>query len=206
MSQTSLSEELQVVPETAHSPDDRMPMQRQDELTQAQKTAIEFFEQQRGRKVAGPFVALLRSPRILKIATEMGAYLRYETGLPLRLTEMAILITARRWSQNYEWIVHRQVAEKAGLGRNIIDALRDGRRPKDMSDDEEALYDFCMELYCNGQISDPTYFQMKEKFGEKGIIDFSSICGYYSLLGMVMNTAGTPLPIGADKELEGFPG
>lgn len=185
-------------------------MQPEDELNDAQKTAIEFFENQRGRKIAGPFVALLRSPRVLEIASQMGAYLRDETGLPLHLTEMAILITARltarRWSQNYEWIAHRQVAEKAGLGTHIIDALRDGRRPHNMETDEEALYDYCIELHQNGQISDPTYLRMKEKFGDKGIIDVSAIRGHYSLLAMVMNAARTPLPVDAEKELEGFLG
>ncbi len=201
-----IPEELQAVPQTVDSPDNRMPEQPEAQLDDAQKAAIAFFEKQRGRKIGGPFVPLLRSPRVFEIAIQMGYYLRYETGLPLPLTEMAILVTARRWSQNYEWFAHRQIAEKAGLGQNIIEALRDGRRPAAMSDDEEAVYAYCTELHRNGQVSDPTYDRLKGKFGDKGIIDFSAICGHYSLLAMVMNAARTPLPVGAERELEGFPG
>jgi 4-carboxymuconolactone decarboxylase len=206
MSAPNVPEDLQIIPQTVDSPDNRMPPQPESELDDAQKAAIAFFEKQRGRSIGGPFVPLLRSPRVFELGIQMGYYLRYETGLPLQLTEMAILITARRWSQNYEWFAHRQVAEKAGLGQNIISALREGRRPTGMSDDEEAVYEYCTELHRNGQVSDPTYDRMKEKFGDKGIIDFSTICGHYSLLAMIMNATRTPLPVGAEKELEGFPG
>ena len=205
MSNSDLPEEMMMIPEVRDSPDNRMPPQSPDDYSDAQKVAIAAFEQQRGRGIGGPFVPLLRSPRVFEIAIQMGYYLRYETGLPQALTELAILITARRWSQNYEWFAHRQIAEKVGLSTDIIEAVREGRRPSAMSDDEEAIYEYCMELHSNGQVSDPTYDRLKAKFGEQAIIDFTAICGHYSLLAMVMNSVRTPLPVGAEQELNGFP-
>lgn len=205
MSISDLPEHLTVIPETVESPDNRMPQQAESELSDAQRAAIAMFEKQRGRAIGGPFIPLLRSPRVFEIAIQMGYYLRYETGLPPTLIELAILFTARRWSQNYEWYAHRRIGEKVGLDPAKIEAIREGRRPQDMTDDEERVYAYCTELHSNGQVSDFTYNRMQERFGDQGIIDFSAICGHYSLLAMVMNAVRTPLPVGAEKELEGFP-
>ncbi|MGI9422291.1 MAG: carboxymuconolactone decarboxylase family protein [Hyphomicrobiaceae bacterium] len=206
MSTSDLPEELKVIPQTIDSPDNRMPALVEEDLSDAQKAAIAMFEAQRGRSIGGPFIPLLRSPKVFEIAIQMGYYLRYETDLPPKLTELAILITARRWSQNYEWHAHRLIGEKIGLSPAIIEAIREGRRPQGMSDDEERVYDYCTELHRNGQVSDFTYDRMQERFGDQAIIEFSTICGHYSLLAMVMNAVRTPLPVGAEKELEGFPG
>lgn len=205
MSISDLPEEMKIIPEVVDTPESRMPAQAQEDLTDAQKAAIAMFEKQRGRGIGGPFVPLLRSPRVFEIAIQMGYYLRYETGLPQTLTELAILITARRWSQNYEWYAHRQIAEKVGLETAKIEAIREGRRPTGMTEEEEAVYEYCTELHSTGQVSDVTYARTKELFGEQAIIDFTAICGHYSLLAMTMNAVRTPLPVGATKELEGFP-
>ena len=205
MSISDLPEEMKIIPEVRDSPDNRMPPQSPDDFTDAQKAAVAMFEKQRGRAIGGPFVPLLRSPRVFEIAIQMGYYLRYETGLPQTLTELAILITARRWSQNYEWYAHRKIAESVGLEPAKIEAIREGRRPTDMSDEETAVYDYCTELHTNGQVSDTTYDRLRDMFGEQAIIDFTAICGHYSLLAMTMNAVRTPLPIGAEQELDGFP-
>ena len=205
MSIEDLPEELKIIPEIADSPDNRMPALAPEDLSEAQRAAIAKFEEQRGRGIGGPFIPILRSPRVFEIAIQMGYYLRYETGLPGPLTELAILVTARRWSQNYEWYAHRKIAEKVGLGAEIIEAVREGRRPGAMSDDEETVYDYCTELHQNGQVSDTTYDRIKSRLGEQAIIDITAICGHYSLLAMVMNAVRTPLPVGAERELIGFP-
>ena len=205
MSTADLPAEFQNIPATMESADNRMPPQSEAEYTDAQKAAIAAFEKQRGRKIGGPFVPLLRSPRVFEIAIQMGYYLRYDTGLTSTLTEFAILITARKWSQNYEWFAHRKIAEEVGLEPAKIEAVREGRRPQNMSDDEEAVYDYCTELHQNGQVSDTTYNRLQQKFGDQAIIDFTAICGHYSLLAMVMNGTNTPLPVGGSRELEGFP-
>lgn len=206
MSISDLPEDMKIIPDIVDSPDNRMPPQSPDAFTEAQKAAIALFEEQRGRDIGGPFVPLLRSPRVFELASQMGYYLRYETGLPQPLTELAILVTARRWSQNYEWYAHRRIAEQVGLETAKIEAIREGRRPADLSEEEAAVYDYCTELHNNGQVSDVSYDRLKAMFGEQAIIDFTAICGHYSLLAMTMNAVRTPLPVGAERELEGFPG
>lgn len=206
MADKTVPANLRAVPETADSPDNRMPAIPADKLTEDQKAAIAEFEALRGTKPGGPFIPLIRAPEVLRFANQMGNYLRFNTEFPMALSELAILITARRWSQNYEWIAHRKIAEEAGLSTDIIEAIREGRRPEGMSEEEQAVYDFCTELHRNGEVSDATYARCRDAFGERGIIDLGAICGYYSTLAMIMNVARTPPPAGADPELTGFRG
>jgi 4-carboxymuconolactone decarboxylase len=204
MANSGIPDDMRAVPESGTSPDDRMPRIPDDQLTDEQRKAIEEFKAKRGREPSGPFIPLTRSPAVLNAATYLGAYLRYESDLPMEISELAIIITARRWSQNYEWIAHRQIAEKAGLPPTVADAIREGRRPTDLNDDQQIVYDFCTEVHSNGQVSDVTYAAAKGRFGERGVIDLATICGYYSLLAIVMNVARTPLPKDAAAELEPF--
>jgi 4-carboxymuconolactone decarboxylase len=184
---------------------DRMPPIAADKLTDAQKKAIEDFKAARSAEVSGPFVPLLRSPEVMSRARAMGDYLRFRSVLPPRLSELVILLTAREWTQNYEWSAHEPAAQKAGLNTDVIKAIADGRRPEHMAEDEEILYTLCEELRRNHSVSDATYARALAKFGEQGIIDAVGITGYYTLLSMVMNTARTPLPGGANPQLAPFP-
>ena len=126
--------------------------------------------------------------------------------IPPKLKELAILLTARRWTQQYEWFAHRQVAMSAGLAPEIANAIADGRRPDRLADDEDAVYAYCSELHANGTVSDHTYARVTALFGEQGAIDLCAICGHYSLLAMVLNVARTPLPEGEPPPLKAFPG
>src|SRR5262252_7800111 len=119
---------------------DRMPPIPSDKLTDAQKKAAETFAEGRGYAVRGPFVPLIRSPEVMLRAKAMGDYLRFKSTLGSRLNEMVILITAREWTQQYEWHAHHEFALKAGLKREIADAIADGRRPVGMAEDEDAAY------------------------------------------------------------------
>jgi len=181
---------------------DRMPPVPAEQLTDAQKQAIEEFKAARGTDISGPFVPLLRSPEVLTRARAMGDHLRFKSTLPPRLSEFVILITSRQWTQNYEWNAHEPLARRAGLKADIISALADGRRPAGMAEDEEILYTFCDELHRNRSVSDATYARAVGAFGEAGVIDAIGITGYYSMLAMVMNTARTPLPAGATPALK----
>jgi 4-carboxymuconolactone decarboxylase len=171
---------------------DRMPPIPADKLTDAQKQAMKEFQAARGAALSGPFVPMLRSPEVMSRARAMGDYLRYKSVLPARLSEFVILMTARHWTQNYEWSTHSSIAVKAGLEAEIVKAIADGRRPERMAEDEAILYDFCDELHRKLSISDATYARAVSKFGEQGVIDTVGIVGYYSLLAMVLNTARTP--------------
>jgi len=184
---------------------ERMPPIPPERMTDAQKKAAEEFRAARNADVGGPFAPLLRSPEVMNRARAMGDYLRFKSVLPPRLSEFAILITARQWTQNYEWDAHSRIAQQAGLSADILKALADGRRPDRMADDEEILYAFCTELQRNQSVSDTTYERAVAKFGEQGVIDMVGISGYYTLLAMVLNTARTPVPAGRAPALAPFP-
>ena len=184
---------------------DRMPEIPADKMTPEQKKAADEFAAERKVPVFGPFVPLLRSPEVMLRARAMGDYLRYKSVLPAQLNEFAILITARHWTQEYEWAVHQPIAVKAGLKAEITQALAEGRRPKGMSADEEMIYEFSTELHQNQGVSDATYARVLARFGEQGIIDLIGVNGYYTFLAMVLNATRTALPKGAAPPLAAFP-
>jgi 4-carboxymuconolactone decarboxylase len=184
---------------------DRMPPIAAEALTDAQKHAIAEFKTARSADISGPFIPLLRSPEVMTRARAMGDYLRFRSVLAPRLSEFLILLTARHWTQNYEWSAHEPLARQAGLSAAVIAAVAEGRRPDAMAEDEDVLYTLCDELHRNQSVSDPTYARAVKAFGEPGVIDALGITGYYTLLSMVMNTARTPLAAGAKPVLAPFP-
>lgn len=180
---------------------DRLPEIPADKLTEAQKKASEEFLAARKVPVFGPFVPLLRSPELMLNASNMGLHLRYRSALPLKLSEFVILLTAREWSQQLEWHIHQPIALKAGLDPAIVEAIRDGRRPDAMPEDEALVYAFSTELHRNKAVSDKTYAAVVARFGEQGAIDMAGINGYYTLLAMTLNMARTALPAGTEPPL-----
>jgi 4-carboxymuconolactone decarboxylase len=184
---------------------DRMPPIPADRLTDAQKKAIEEFKAARAVDISGPFVPLLRSPEVMSRARAMGDYLRFKSSLPPRLSEFVILLTARRWTQQYEWHAHMPLALQGGLKDEIVAAIAAGRRPAAMAADEEAIYQLWDEVQRNQGASDATYANARDRIGEQGIIDVLGITGYYTTLAMVMNTTRTPLPAGVTPPLAPLP-
>jgi 4-carboxymuconolactone decarboxylase len=182
----------------------RMPPLPADRLTEAQKKAAAEFEAARGT-LSGPWAVILRSPEMINRARSLSDYLRFNSSLPPRLSEFVILITAREWTQQYEWNAHHSLAMKGGLNPEIAKAVAEGRRPEKMADDEAALYDFCIELNRNRSVSDATYARALAKFGEQGVVDAIGLSGWYTLVAMVLNTARTPLPADAAPALAPFP-
>jgi 4-carboxymuconolactone decarboxylase len=183
---------------------DRLPPIPADKQTAEQKKAAEAFRANRKQDVFGPFVPLLRSPEVMLRAMAMGDYLRYRTVFPVKLNEFIILITARHFTQQYEWYVHQPIALKEGLGKDIVEAIADGRRPSGMAADEELIYDFCTELLRNNSVSDATYARAVARWGEQGTIEMVGVVAYYTFQSMVLNTARTPVPAGAPA-LRPFP-
>ncbi len=184
---------------------DRMPPIPADKQTPEQKKAAQAFKDNRKQDVFGPFVPLFRSPEVMLRTMALGDYLRYRTVFPPKLNEFIILITARQWSQQYEWFVHEPIALKEGLNAEIVKAVAEGRRPSGMSADEELIYDFCTELFKNQSVSDATYARSIAKFGEQGTIEMVGVAAYYTFQSMVLNTARTPLPAGTAPGLPLFP-
>ena len=175
-----------------------------DRMTEDQKKAAAEFEAARGT-LSGPWAVILRSPEMINRARSLSDYLRFNSSLPPRLSEFVILITAREWTQQYEWNAHHPLAVKGGLNPEIAKAVADGRRPEKMADDEAALYDFCIELNRHRSVSDATYARALAKFGEQGLVDAIGLSGWYTLVAMVLNTARTPLPADAAPALAPFP-
>ena len=184
---------------------DRMPPIPAGQMTEAQRAAVAEFKAARSVDISGPFIPLLRSPDVMNRARAMGDYLRYKSALPPRLSEFVILLTARRWTQQYEWNAHHPLALQGGLSADIVKAVAEGRRPERMAEDEEAVYSMWDELQKNQSVSDATYARAIGKLGEQGVIDALGITGYYTLLAMVMNTTRAPLPPGVAPPLAPFP-
>jgi 4-carboxymuconolactone decarboxylase len=149
----------------------------------------------------GPFNALLRSPEVADRVQKVGEYVRFHSTIPAALNEMAILITGRFWSAQFEFWAHRRLARTAGLADAVIDAIAEGRRPSPMSDDERIVYDFCTELFRDKAVSDRTFEAAVDRFGEQGIIDLIAATGYYSIVSMVLNVDRYPLPEGEQPPL-----
>jgi len=126
---------------------------------------------------------------------------RFESSLPARLNELAILVTARYWGAQFEWHAHRQFAERAGLSPAIADAIAEGRRPAALQADEAAVYDFCKALHETKQVGDAAWRAALERFGERGVVDLIGACGYYAIVSMVLNATRHPLPEGVAPPL-----
>jgi 4-carboxymuconolactone decarboxylase len=142
----------------------------------------------------GPFVPLIRSPELMAAAQKMGEYLRYRSAIGTRLTELAILVTARQWSQPVEWAIHAPIARDYGIGEAVIAAIAAREQPQGLLADEALVYAFCMQLQRQQRVDDATYAAALAAFGEQGVVDLMGLNGYYTFLAMVMNTARTAVP------------
>ena len=185
---------------------ERMPPIAADKMTDAQKKAVADYKMLRGTDMTGPpWTVLLRVPAHIVPALQIRLHYLNASVLNARLTEFAILIAARRWTNNWEWNAHSTAAAAAGLKADVVTAIAEGRRPNAMADDEALLYDFSVELQDNQSVSDTTYARALEKFGEPGIVEMASIQGYYTYLAMVMNAARVGVQPNAKPTLERFP-
>ncbi len=148
----------------------------------------------------GPFVPLIRSPELMSAAQRMGEYLRYRSALGTRLTELAILVTARQWSQQVEWAIHAPIAREYGIAEATIAAIAERRQPVGLPADEALVLEFFLQLHQQQRVDDATYAAALAAFGEHGVVDLMGINGYYTFLAMVMNAAQTAVP-GTDAPL-----
>src|SRR6201991_4196313 len=174
-----------------------------DELSPAQKTWADMIAAPpRNAKFGSPpYRAYIRNPELAPKLSALSEYLRWNSSLPPRLSEMAILITARQWTAQYEWFAHYPLALKGGLDPKVAGDIALGKRPEGMKDDEAALYDLAMALYRDKKVSDPVYKAALEKFGERGIMDIIGIIGYYDLVSMTLITMQAAPPNDSVKPL-----
>jgi len=185
---------------------ERMPPIPADKMTEAQKKAVAEYKTLRGTDLTGPpWSVLLRVPDHVVPALQIRLHYLNKSVLGPRLTEFAILIGARRWTNNWEWNAHAPAAATAGVKPDVIAALAEGRRPDAMSDEEAIAYDLCAELQANQSVSDTTYARALAKFGEPGVVELATIQGYYTYLAMVMNAARVGVQPNTKPPLERFP-
>jgi 4-carboxymuconolactone decarboxylase len=182
-----------------------------EQMTEAQKEAVAEFMKVRRREPFGFWLGYLRIPEVLVPFLELQTYVHGvletpQSALGEKLTRFAILMVARQWTQQVIWSLHEANAIKAGLRPEIVNALAAGRRPPNLAEDEEILYDFCIELQRHHSVSDHTYTRMLERFGEKGIAEATFLQGEYTIMSMFMNVARTPLlDPEAELPLRAFP-
>ena len=155
-------------------------------MTPEQLRAVEEFKRLRGVEPFGPFVDLLVSPELMTRISALGEYLRYR-ALPPRLSELAILVTAAEWQQRFEWDVHAPIALNLGYTQPVLDALWACEAPSGLTNDEQAVYNLCIELHRDRRLTPSTHTRAQTELGEQGTIDAIAICGYYALLAMVLN-------------------
>lgn len=188
-----------------HPRTERLPRIPPERMTEEQKAVAAAITAGPRGEVRGPFIALMRSPGLAGPLQQVGEYLRWRCPLDRRIAEMATLIAARHWTQQYEWNAHYTHAMNAGLAPAIAEAIAEGRRPQGMAGDEEILHDLLTEALHNRGVCDATYARALAQFGEQGIVELLAIAGYYSMLAMILNVARTPLPAGREPQLPPFP-
>jgi 4-carboxymuconolactone decarboxylase len=167
-----------------------------EELNPAQKAWADMIAAPpRNAKFTGPpYRAYIRNPDLAPRLSALSDYLRWNTSLPPRLSELAILITARQWTAQFEWFAHYPLALKGGLDPAVAGDIAVGKRPDNMKDDEAALYDLVMALYRDKKVTDSVYKAALDKFGERGIMDIIGIIGYYDIASMTLITMQATAP------------
>jgi 4-carboxymuconolactone decarboxylase len=169
-----------------------------EEMTSEQRRAMEGILAGPRGSMVGPFKALLRSPDLADRVQRVGEYVRFKSSIAAHLNELAILLTARKWSAQFEWWAHHRLAMQAGLKPAIADAIAKGERPVGMDADESAVHDFAHAPLHTGHPTDAQFEALRARFGEQGVIDVIGAVGYYSLVSFVLNVDRDSLPAGVE--------
>ncbi len=173
---------------------DRYPPIPEADWTDEQRARVQPMLDGPRKAIVSPFVPLMRSPDLMDRVQHVGAYLRYDSAIGIRLSELAILCTARHWNQPVEWAIHAPIAQREGIDRAVIEALAAARMPDFAHEDEAVVYATADELLRTRRLSDATHARALALFGEQGVIDLFGVIGYYSMLSVVMNGAQTAIP------------
>jgi 4-carboxymuconolactone decarboxylase len=180
----------------------RFPKLSAEAYTAAQReVAAEITAGPRG-EVRGPFIALIHNPELASNVQKLGEHLRWKGKLPPKLKELAVLVTARRWSCQHEWVMHSKLALEGGLAKDAVAAIAANREPSSLSEDERAVYTFSRELHGTGRASDAAFAAVEQRFGLDGALELIALNGYYTMMAMVLNTAGLPLPGNVEPPLK----
>lgn len=171
-------------------PAPRLPVPEESKFNAAQRALMDAIRSgPRGASITprGPFAVWMHAPEFGQVAQPVGGFCRYQTTLPARLSEFAILVTARLWRAQYEWFAHAPLAEKGGVSAKTIADIKAGRAPKSAAKDERAIYEFIQELYKTKRVSDRTYKKLSGMLGDKATVELVGLLGYYVLISFTLN-------------------
>jgi len=185
-------------PQAATSKEPRFPQLTMDQLSDAQKPLGEQVMKISSVGLGGPYNPIMRSPVLGQRLFDLFHYLRWETTVPTKLNEFAILIIGRQWRSQVEWFAHAPLATKAGLSAEIIAELKTGKRPSGMAEDEAVVYDFVTELTTTQKVSDETYARAKKIFNDQQIVDLTGVAGNYVMVAMMLAMAEETTPPGKE--------
>jgi 4-carboxymuconolactone decarboxylase len=176
----------------------RFPQLTLDQLSAAQKPVGDQIMKVSSVGIGGPYNSMLRSPKLAQLLFDLFHYLRWETSIPLKLNELAILVIARQWRSQIEWFAHAPIAAKEGLSANIIAELKANQRPSGMAEDEALVYDFVTELTGTHKVSDETYARAKKLFNDQQIVDLTAVAGNYVMVAMLLAMSEQTVPPGKE--------
>lgn len=177
----------------------RPPVLDEANLTAAQQEVFDAIRSGPRGVVEGPLRVWLHSPALAQPAQRLGAFCRYGTRLPARLSELAIITVGAHWRSGFEWHVHAPIARKAGIAAEAIEAIRTGAAPMLTAPDERAVHDFSRELLETRQVSDRAYDMAVRQIGLEAVVELVGLLGYYTLISMTINAFRVPLPAGASE-------
>ena len=183
----------------AMSREPRFPQLTMDQLDAKQKPLGEQIMKVSSVGLGGPYNPMIRSPVLGQKLYDLFYYLRWQTSVPTRLNEFAILIIGRQWTSQVEWFAHAPLAAKAGLSTDIIAELKANRRPSSMAEDEAVVYDFVTELTTTKKVSDETYARAKKVFNDQQIVDLTAVAGNYVMVAMLLAMAEETVPSGKEE-------
>src|SRR6202521_2981069 len=185
-----------VPPATGKEP--RFSQLTMDQLDEKQKPLGEQIMKVSSVGLGGPYNPMIRSPVLGQRLFDLFYYLRWQTSVPIKLNEFAILIIARQWRSQVEWYAHAPLAAKAGLSPDIIADLKTGKRPSNMAEDEAVVYDFVSELTTTHKVSDETYARAKKVFSDQQVVDLTAVAGNYVMVAMMLAMAEETTPPGKE--------
>jgi 4-carboxymuconolactone decarboxylase len=180
------------------SKEPRFPQLTKEQLTNAQKPLADEILKVSSVGLGGPYNPLLRSPVLGQRMFDLLHYLRWETSVPLKLNEFAILIIGHQWRSQVEWFAHAPLALKAGLSPDIVAELKAGKRPSNMPAEEAAVYDFVTELTTKHAVSDETFGRAKKLLGDQQVVDLTTVSGTYISIAMLLAMSEETVPPGKE--------
>lgn len=179
----------------------RIPLFTPESMTAEQERVYRAVVDGPRGVVVGPLRAALHRPELADCWQRFGAILRYGTSLPARLTELAIVVTARRWNSQLEWHIHAEAARRAGIDPAVLDAILAGEPPRFADPEEADIYEFARQLQQSGNVAEAVYQRVMARWGNVGVVELGAVIGYYTLVSMTLNVHEIPLPDGVSAPL-----